>query len=352
MLTVAKAPGTLCFVAASEKIVKSPNQKVPSPKMNGGSSSPIIGSSGALRNMGRRMSSAQSPGQPQLSPIITNGESGLRAAPRLNTDIVTGGSIPHIQSQNPFRGNRGQSSVQPLNPQAGLSYSPNGYVSQTSPVHDEQYLDQNQMSLGYAHYLVNPQQQQPTPHRNSVATSHGYPAANPPPHPSLRRNHPSPNISQQSQSYAGWTSQLSNTPLVNGMYSSPYSPNTQSQHSPHGSHSGHPSHAPQSASNPPTPVTATSYQQLPPHPLPPMHQHQQSQMVTPPSHDIPDGDERGEQQFETPAMAGPIRSGSIHHQHQHISVSYSDFLENEHDLGAVQENAVSVEDGQQGGRSK
>ncbi|KAG0126525.1 hypothetical protein HOY82DRAFT_581011 [Tuber indicum] len=345
------APGTLCFVAASEKIVKSPNQKVPSPKMNGDSSSPIIASSGALRNMGRRMSSAQSPGQSQLSPIITNGESGLRAAPRLNTDIVTG-SIPHIQPQNPFRGNRGQSNVQPLNTQAGLGYSTNGYVSQTSPVPDEQYMDQNQLPLSYAHhYLVNPQQQQSAPHRNSIATSHGYPGANPPPaHSSLRRAHTSPNISQQSQSYAGWPPQMSNTPLVNGMYS-PYSPNTQPQHSPHGSHGGHPSHGPQSASNPPTPVTATSYQPLP-HPLPPMHQHQQSQLVTSPSHDIPGGDERGEQQFETPAMAGSIRSGSLQHQHHIGHVSYSDFLENEHDLGAVQENAVSVEDGQQGGRSK
>jgi hypothetical protein len=83
-----------------------------------------------------------------------------------------------------------------------------------------------------------------------------------------------------------------------------------------------------------------------------MHQHQQSQLVTSPSHDIPGGDERGEQQFETQAMAGSIRSGSLQHQHHIGHVSYSDFLENEHDLGAVQENAVSVEDGQQGGRSK
>lgn len=318
--------------------------------MNGHASSPIssASTSGALRNMGRRISSAHSPGHPQLSPIITNGDSNLRTAvPRLNT---------HIQSQNPFRGNRGQPNVQPLNPQ-GMGYSPSGYVSQTSPAHDEQpYMSQDQLPMSY--YLVNPAQQpQQQPHqRHSISTYAGSNPANPPTpiHASLRRSHTTPALSQQSPGYPAWTSQMSSGSMVNGIYHSPYSPSTQ-PHSAHSTHSGHPAHGPQSGSNPPTPVTATSYQPLqlpPPLPLPPMHQHQHSHshshshqhqhshQHSSPTHDIP-GNERGDQQgFDAPAaMTAPIRP------HQGMShVSYSDFLANEHDLG-VQENAAGNEDG-------
>ncbi|KAH0609991.1 uncharacterized protein H6S33_012537 [Morchella sextelata] len=329
------APGTLCYVAASEKIVKSPNQKAPSPKMIGGgnsSSSPAssVHAGGSIRsNLGRRMSAASPDGQ-QLSPVLTTRDTNLRVAPRINTgDAIAPNTMPRLQphNHNPFSGTRAQANIQPLNPTGALGYSTGAFAPQSSAVQEEQqeYMGNHQIPMYFSvlSHQQQQQQQQQQQHRHSV--SH-FPVQNT---PHLRRSNTMPAVPQTSAAYQNWNSQIPNgmpngSMVGGGGLYSPYSPSAQSQQSPHGPH--HQVHGvSQTGSTPPTPVTASSYQQpmqLPP-PLPPMHQHQQP-LVTSPPHEIDGGENRNEH--------------------------YSDFLAS--DLANAENSAGNVNDGQQAGPSK
>ncbi|KAL7270493.1 hypothetical protein RUND412_006800 [Rhizina undulata] len=330
--------GTLCFVAASEKIVKSPNQKVPSPKIDSESAtSPINSSSpsGSLQTkVGRKMSVQQSPTQTHMTPAVSNPDLNI-PGPRLNTgDLVVSNPLSRPpQSHNPFSSGRPQSNIQPLNSPLGYN---GGYVP--SPIQEE-YLE-NSMPMSQYYGIISQQ----SAHRNSVPFSNQNP-----PHNALRRSHTTPAVSQQqsTNSVYSWHSPLPNAPMVGGMFPPPFSPNTQPHNSQHGNCHGTQG-GPQSGSNPSTPIPGSSFQpmQLPPPPLPPMpHQpHQQPNLAPGPRHDI-SGEERGEQQFDQPTISNTMRgvNGPMPHPHHHSNISYSEFLESP-ELGTVAENSVTEDD--------
>lgn len=292
------APGTYVFVAASEKIIKSPPRKS-SPQLRRKSiASPSRRDSGSDNNRSladRRMSTVRGVRTPEcdMGGMTEGSMADMRVGPSRmeGRDDNSGGGMQQ-PGHDPFSG----SNVPMSNLSSSIGYA-TSFVSQpglqqTSPQDQSQYMPELGMRNGY--YLMNTPSQVPV----------------------LRPGNTMPSVPQSSEASVHHT-----WPMP--MYST-YSPGSTPSHSPYGGPR-------QSGGSPATSVTGGTFQsmQLPPPSPNPNPNHQQAQLGHRPSHhnlggDGSGGGSGGHQQYDTPVSLNAQMGGG------HASaLGYTDLLRDE-----------------------